>query len=98
MGTEGCIRNNRYFLTEWGDKKEVGFRNIDGKMPDDPNVAHHPFPDEIQYFLDCVKSGSEPDVSIPRSYHTYEIAFALDESAETGRTVALPLGETREHT
>lgn len=91
MGVEGCIRNNQYFLMSWGDKKEAGFKTIEGQMADDPDVAHHPFPEEVQYFIDCVKEDKEPDPSIPRSYHTYEIVFALTESARTGKPVKLPL-------
>lgn len=91
MGTLGCIRNQRYFLTSWGDKSDVGFRKIDGRLPDDPNVTHHPFPEEIQYFVDCVKAQREPDLSIRNVYHTYEIVFALDLSARTGLPVTLPL-------
>lgn len=91
MGTEGCIRNNKYFLTSWGDKKDVGFKTIEGQMADDPDVSHHPFPEEIQYFVNCVKDRREPDLSIPRSYHTYEIVTALTKSAENGKPVKLPL-------
>ncbi len=91
MGTEGCIRNNQYFLTKWGDKKEIGFKTIEGKPADDPDVSHHPFPEEIQHFIDCVMKETETDISISKSYHTYELIFALDESARIGKPVRLPL-------
>jgi len=91
MGTDGCIRNSDYFLTSWGDKKDVGFKKLEGQAADDPDVSHHPFPEEVQYFIDCVVDNVEADLSIPNSYHTYEIVFAMTESAKTGKAVQLPL-------
>lgn len=91
MGTDGCIRNSDYFLSSWGDKKDVGFKKIEGQAADDPDVSHHPFPEEVQYFIDCVVNNIEPALSISHSYHTYEIVFAMTESAKTGKAVALPL-------
>ncbi|MCK5844662.1 MAG: Gfo/Idh/MocA family oxidoreductase [Victivallales bacterium] len=91
MGTDGCVRNNQYFLSEWGDKKDVGFKTIEGRTADDPDVAHHPFPEEVGYFVNCVANDIEPELSIANSYHTYEIVFAMTESAKTGKPVQLPM-------
>jgi predicted dehydrogenase len=86
MGAEGCIRNDKVFLMSYGEKK-TGFRKIEGKGPDDPDVSHHPFPEEIQYFIDCIKADREPDISIQRCEQTYRAVFALEKSAEAGGKV-----------
>ncbi len=83
MGTDGCIRNNNVFLMSEGDKSK-GFSTVEGKSPDDPDVSHHPFPEEIDYFISCIEKDEEPDVSIPRSEMTYRIVFAMEESARRG--------------
>ncbi|MBD3289607.1 hypothetical protein GF337_12450 [candidate division KSB1 bacterium] len=89
-GTGGTVRNNRFYLNQWeGDKRK--FKEIEGRTADDPDVTHHPFPQEIQYFIECIRQNTEPQLSILNSYHTYEIIFAMEESAKTEKPVSLPL-------
>lgn len=61
--------------------------------PDSPNVAHHPFREEIEHFVDCIERGVESHASIHDTYKTMAVCFAIDESAAKGETpVQVKLG------
>ena len=89
-GTKGTIRNNGFY-SEMFPGHEARFIELRSQYPDDWNVAEHPFPDEISYFIDCVVNQRESMLSIPRTYKTYELVFAADLAAKEKRIVTLPL-------
>jgi len=88
-GTKGTIRNNGIFSEMFPSAK--GFAQIPADYPDDWNVAHHPFPEEVSYFVDCVLNNTESMLSFPNAYPTYELAFAAELSAREDSIVKLPL-------
>ena len=91
-GSEGTVRNNGIFSEKVISRHETtGFMPVPGVYPDDWNVAQHPFPTEVGYFLDCIETRTESELSIPRSLKTTEVIVAAGESARTGKPVQLPL-------
>ena len=89
MGTRGSIRQRRIYSPHLpGDKS---FMDVPGVYPDDWDVGHHPFDEEIDYFIDCIVNDIEPAISIPDAYKTFELIFAAELSARTGRPVKLPM-------
>lgn len=89
-GSKGCIRNNGIYSTSMFPNAK-GFMSIPATYPDDWNVSHHPFPEEVSYFIDCVANDTESHVSIRRASKTYELVFAAELAAAEGRVVKLPL-------
>ena len=83
------IRNNGIFSDQFPGLD--GFVSLPSQYPDDWNVSHHPFPEEVADFVDCILGDSEPELSIPRAAKTYEVIFAAELSAREGRPVKLPL-------
>ena len=88
-GTKGTIRNNG-ISSEWFPGTNA-FMEIPAVYPDDWDVSQHPFPQEIDYFVSCIKGDVESDLSIPKAAKTYEVIFAAELSAREGRPVKLPL-------
>ena len=88
-GTKGTIRNNGIFSEQFPDLKS--FVTLPSQYPDDWNVSHHPFPEEVNDFVDCIVESREPELSIPRAGKTYEVIFAAEQSAREGRPIKLPL-------
>jgi predicted dehydrogenase len=88
-GTRGTIRNNGIFSDEFPELKD--FVTLPSQYPDDWNVSHHPFPEEVSDFVSCILDNREPELSIPRAAKTYEVIFAAEKSAREGRPVRLPL-------
>ncbi len=90
-GTKGSVRNRDvYFEKKKGKSFELKHSIIEEGYPDDWNVAHHPFPEEIDSFVDCVVKDVAPELSFEKAYKTYEVIFAAEESARTGKPVKLP--------
>jgi predicted dehydrogenase len=89
-GTQGCIRNNGLYSTTLFPQSK-GFTSIPATYPDDWNVSHHPFPEEVGFFIDCVEGNRESHVSIRRAAKTYELIFAAERAAAEHQVVKLPL-------
>ncbi len=89
-GSKGCIRNNGIYSTSMFPGAD-GFMSIPATYPDDWNVSHHPFPEEVGYFIGCVADDTESHVSIRRASKTYELTFAAEKAAAEGQVVKLPL-------
>jgi len=88
-GTRGTIRNNGIYSEKFPSQKD--FMSIPAEYPDDWDVAQHPFPVEVDYFVDCIRKGEESQLSFPRALKTYEVIFAAEQSAREGKPVSLPL-------
>ena len=89
LGSEGAIRGPRLYSEKL--QTDRLFMEVPGVYPDNPDVGHHPFDQEIDYFVDCIVADREPMIGIPDAFKTHEIAFAAEMSAQTGKPVALPL-------
>jgi predicted dehydrogenase len=87
-GTKGSIRNNGFFSDRFPAK---GFSRIEADYPDDWEVSHHPFPEEIDYFVQCILDNQQSELSFENARKTYEVIFAAEESLESNRPIRLPL-------
>lgn len=88
-GTKGTIRNNGIYSEKFPNQRD--FMQIPADYMDDWDVAQHPFPAEIDYFVDCIINKTESELSVQRAYKTYEMMFAAEISASEGSPVKLPL-------
>jgi predicted dehydrogenase len=90
FGDAGAIRGNRFFSRKYPGA--TGFVEIPTVMPDSGDVAHHPFPQEIDHFVECIRGGVESHVSLHDAVNTHEACFAADSSAaNNGVPITLPL-------
>lgn len=89
FGDKGTIRNNQVFSTSWPGQK--GFATVPTILPDSGDVTHHPFQEEINHFVDCIRENRESHASVADCYKSHEICLAGDLSAAEGHAVRLPL-------
>jgi predicted dehydrogenase len=62
------------------------------RMPESVDVSHHPFQDEMDELVECVRAGRETSINVFDAQKTMEFCLAADESAGRGGVpVALPL-------
>ena len=87
-GTEGTIRNNEIFAPKLFDGQN-DFMKIPCILPDNADVAHHPFVGEVSHFLDCIIADKRPYPDLEDAAQTHTVCFAADLSAESGRPVAI---------
>jgi predicted dehydrogenase len=90
-GTEGTVLNDRL----WAPTRFPGqtdWIRMPSVMPDTADVAHHPFPELIRHFVECILSGEDATPNIRETVHNFEIIEAAERSARMdGAPVFLPL-------
>jgi predicted dehydrogenase len=90
-GEKGSIRKDMLYCPDVFPG-QTGWVQIPSILPDTENVEHHPFPEMIDYFVDCVRSGVAASPSLQDSMQVFEIIEAAERSAALGgRPVRLPL-------
>ena len=89
FGTDGVVRGDKLYTKKLPGL--TGFAELTTVLPDNGDVAHHPFPAEIAHFLDCIVDGVESHVSLEDAANTHQACFAADESsANDGAPITLP--------
>jgi predicted dehydrogenase len=92
FGSKGTVRNDQV----WAKTSLPGQEDwitIPTTKPDSGDVTHHPFPDEVDHFVDCILARKKTIVDLDDAIKTFEIIEAADRSASLGgQTVKLPLG------
>ncbi len=88
-GSKGSVRDGKLHADRFtGQTDWIELPTI---LPDSPDVTHHPFRDEINYFIDCILNDTEPFQSVENARQSVEVCLALERSAETNKPIALPL-------
>lgn len=85
--------------TLWNDKlwspgmipEQRDYMQLPVLTPNSGDVKHHPFPEEVAHFLDCIINDKETECPLSDAVKTQEVVFAADLSAATGKPVKLPL-------
>ena len=89
-GAKGTLVNNR-FRSTYLDPGLEGWAEFPTTLPDTPEVTHHPFPGEIDDFVDAIRHNKQALLNVHEDAKTYEIVFAAEQSAREGRPIKLPL-------
>jgi len=87
-GAKGTLINDR-FVSQHLDPGLQGWAHFPTILPDTPEVTHHPFPGEIDDFIAAILEDRPAKLDIREDSKTYDIMFAAEESARTGRPVRL---------
>ena len=90
-GDKGTIINDRM----WSKNAFPGqndWIHLPVQTPDSGDVSHHPFPEEVNHFVDTILNDTPCIVDIDDAMKTFEIIEAADRSANNGgKPVKLPL-------
>lgn len=89
-GNEGIIRFDSNQVQSLDVKLNAGNGGKQGgvQVPSSPTI-HDPYYDEVKHFIECIREGSEPLVSMADACRAVEIALACEASAQTGQPVRL---------
>ncbi len=92
FGSKGTVINNRVWAQQSFPGQE-DWITIPTTTPDSGDVAHHPFPSQVDHFVDCILGQRKTIVDLDDAIKTFEIIEAADRSAVSGgQPVKLPLG------
>lgn len=90
FGDKGSLLNDKLYSPSMiHGQKDYMILPVD--TPNSGDVEHHPFPQEINEFIDCILQDRQPELCLDDAMKTQEIVFAADLSAATGKSVKLPL-------
>ncbi len=84
FGDEGAIRNNRFYSKVLPGQN--GFGEFETILPDSGAVSHHPFPEMVSHFVDCILNDVESHDNLANAVNTHQACFAAEESAANGST------------
>ena len=90
FGDKGSLLNNKLY-SPGKISGQRDYMELPVETPDSGDVTHHPFPQEIDHFMDCIVNDKETSISLSSAMKTQEIVFAADRSAAIGKPVRLPL-------
>lgn len=92
FGDKGTVRNNALWASKSFPGQE-GWITIPTTSPDSGDVTHHPFPGEVDHFVECILNKKKTIVDLDDAVKTFELIEAADRSArQGGKPVSLPLG------
>jgi len=89
-GDKGTCKRNMMWSKEFPG--QTNWMAIRGNMPDSAAVGTHPFQDEIDHLVECIRTNQESHCNLENAINTHEAAFAaIISRAEGNRPVKLPL-------
>lgn len=90
LGTDGGLRDDRFYSRKL--PATLGWATFPTVLPNSGSVSHHPFPAEIDHFIDCIRTGVESHASLRDAVNSHEACFAADLSGRNnGQPVSLPI-------
>lgn len=89
LGEKGSIMNNQLY-SRHKFPGQTDYATIPTLLPDNGDVAHHPFSREIDEFVQAIAANTKTRCDFFDAYKTMEVCFAADESIATGTSVKLP--------
>ncbi len=89
-GNKGSVINEKFYTKEWFPGQN-GWQEFNTIFLDSGDVAHHPFKNMVDDFIDALKNNKEATANIYEAYKSHEICLAIDKSMESGKPVKLPL-------
>ncbi len=92
LGTDGALRDDRFYSRKMPGT--LGWATFPTVLPNSGAVSHHPFPSEIDHFIESILTDVESHASLGNTLNTHEACFAVDRSSSLGgASVSLPLAD-----
>lgn len=88
LGTEGAIRNNRLYSNRLFPCQEDWIQ-LPMTSPDTGSVAHHPFRDEWEEFVNAIRFDLPVSSDLADACRSMDVSLAISESACTGKPVVI---------
>jgi predicted dehydrogenase len=90
VGSEGSLLDNRFHSARLGGLNKAKWSELSMKLLDSGDVSDHPYRTQFEVFFKSLgRNERMPLTSLEDALQTHRVIFAADESARTGRPVAL---------
>jgi predicted dehydrogenase len=92
LGTEGAVRDNRVYSQRYFPRQN-DWTMIPSATPNSGEVGHHPFAQEIDDLVTCIRQGTPVLSDIEDGLRSIAVSLAIEEAAATGKPVRVPRWE-----
>lgn len=90
VGSEGSLLDNKFYSTKLNALEKGGWDTLDMKMLDSGDVSDHPYQTQFLSFFESLAMGKKmPLTSYDEAFKSFEVTFAADKSAATGKPVKI---------
>lgn len=92
QGDRGSIWNDQVSSLDWPGTPKDHWAKLPAALPDSGDVNDHPYLGQLQYFVDCLRSGERPHNDLQAAAHVHEVIFAINEAIKSKRVVKVLKG------
>lgn len=90
VGEYGSLLDNKFYSTRLAGMSKARWSTLETALIDSGDVSDHPYQPQFQAFADAVRNEKQmPLTDFDTAMKTHRVVFAADQSAATGKTVAL---------
>ncbi|NLO05392.1 MAG: Gfo/Idh/MocA family oxidoreductase [candidate division WS1 bacterium] len=89
VGSEGTLWNDQMWTTQLDGLRGQEWMKIPTAQAESGDVLDHPYPPQIDDFIEAVVEDRDPLVSFQEAFDTHRVMFAIEKSLEEGRPVKL---------
>ncbi len=90
QGERGSIMGDKVSSLDWPGLKAGTWATLPTAMPDSGDVSDHPYMDQLQYFVNCIRSGNRPHNDLRACSHVHEVMFAIQDSLAQKSSIEIP--------
>lgn len=87
QGDRGTIDGNKISSLDWPGLTKESWATLPSSLPDSGDVGDHPYLGQLQYFVDCIRSGERPHNDLAACAHVHEVMFAIQTALTERREV-----------
>ncbi len=89
VGSEGTLWNDEMWTTQLEGLRGDEWMKIPTAQAESGDVLDHPYPPQIDDFIEAVIEDRDPLVSFDEAFRTHRVMFAIEKSLAEGRPVKL---------
>ncbi|HCU35543.1 MAG TPA: 4,5-dihydroxyphthalate dehydrogenase [Armatimonadetes bacterium] len=89
VGSAGTLWNDRMWTTKIAGLRPGEWMQVPTAQAESGDVLDHPYPPQVDEFVECVKGGKDSSVNFEAAFGTHRVVFAIEKSLEENRPVRL---------
>ena len=86
-GSRGSVWNDKFHTDLISGLDKRGWSRLNTQLVDSGDVAHHPYRELFDDFVQAIREEREPRFSFADAILSHRVCLAADKSAETGKPV-----------
>ncbi|MGD9495183.1 MAG: Gfo/Idh/MocA family protein [Armatimonadota bacterium] len=87
VGSEGTLWNDEMWSTKIEGLRPDEWVKTPTAQAESGDVLDHPYPPQIDHFIECVMSGQDSFINFAEAFKTHRVMFAIEKSLAEGRPV-----------